>query len=204
MPDNASFWDKIARRYAAQPVRNEAAYKETIAKTKAHLGPEVRALEIGCGTGTTALLLADAVGRLEASDISSEMIAIAEEKRVAQNVENVSFVQKTLSDGKLGEGPYDAVLAFNLLHLLEDLEGDLTRIHALVKPGGLFISKTPCLKGNLLFTVMIGFLRLIRRAPHVRFFKTQELEAMIEGAGFEIAEKEFLPPPSRYIVARKA
>ena len=45
-----------------------------------------------------------------------------------------------------GGAVHDTVLAFHLLHLLPDLDTALPAILAALKPGGRFISKTPCLR----------------------------------------------------------
>jgi ubiquinone/menaquinone biosynthesis C-methylase UbiE len=77
---DAQFWDKAARKYAASPIDDEAGFERTLARTRALIAPGVRALELGCGTGTAALRLADAAESYLATDISERMIAIAQEK----------------------------------------------------------------------------------------------------------------------------
>ena len=207
MSDDARFWDRIARRYAEQPVKDQTSYERTLERTRAHLDAGDRVLEVGCGTGSTALTLAGSVACLIASDISPEMIAIAGEKAQAAGVGNVDFVCSDIA-GHVGRGErYDAVLAFNLLHLLRDPEGEVTALGGLVRPGGLFISKTVCLaEAGWYLRPVVWVMRLIGKAPHVRFFRIAELEALIAGAGFEIVETGTYPasPPSRFVVATKS
>ena len=52
------FWDRIAPRYAKSPVRDQAAYEHTLDRVAHYLRPEHQVLELGCGTGTTAVHLA--------------------------------------------------------------------------------------------------------------------------------------------------
>ncbi|MEM8958930.1 MAG: class I SAM-dependent methyltransferase [Pseudomonadota bacterium] len=80
MRDPARFWDKLSTRYAKMPVQNEAAYAATLDQTRTYLSPSDSALEVGCGTGTTALALAPSVARYRATDISGGMIEIARAK----------------------------------------------------------------------------------------------------------------------------
>jgi cyclopropane fatty-acyl-phospholipid synthase-like methyltransferase len=54
----AAFWNGMARRYAASPVRNPENWEKTLELTRARLAPEAEVLELGCGTGSTALRLA--------------------------------------------------------------------------------------------------------------------------------------------------
>lgn len=204
------FWNKMARRYVKQPIKNMAAYNETLEQTRVRLSPEDRVLELGCGSGMTALLLADSVQRITASDISGEMVAIGREKAAEEKVANVDFVRATPFDDVLESGSYDAVLAFNFLHLMEDTDGALTRIRVLLKPGGLFISKTVCLSNagffaRLLMRLLIPVMQLVKKAPFVRFMDNAEVESCITAAGFEILESRNFTAQaiSRFVVARK-
>ncbi|WP_282609091.1 class I SAM-dependent methyltransferase [Pelagibius sp. Alg239-R121] len=210
-----SFWDKTAERYAKSPVKDMAAYEQTLDRTRAWLLPGDRMLEVGCGTGTTALLLAEKVQEITASDISASMIEIARGKAVDQGVSNVNFRQGTLEGspldgGSLGEGPYDVVTAYNFLHLLEDPAAAVARVRGLLKPEGLFISKTVCLAGfsfwkRLLVKLLIPVMQLVGKAPYVRFMSVNDVERCMTEAGFEILETGDYPasPPCRFVVARK-
>ena len=74
----ATFWNKIATKYAQDPVLDEAAYNFTCERSISYLQPGFRALEIGCGTGPTAIRLRPHVSAFEATDISPAMIDIAQ------------------------------------------------------------------------------------------------------------------------------
>jgi predicted TPR repeat methyltransferase len=76
---DARFWDRTARRYAADPIEDQDGYVPTVDRTRHYLLGTDTVLELGCGTGTTALQLAAHVSRIVATDLSSEMIAIARE-----------------------------------------------------------------------------------------------------------------------------
>ena len=60
----AHFWDRIARKYAADPIADAAGYEATLRRVQALLSANQDVLEIGCGTGTTALRLAPLTRRL--------------------------------------------------------------------------------------------------------------------------------------------
>ncbi|MBU2485730.1 MAG: class I SAM-dependent methyltransferase, partial [Alphaproteobacteria bacterium] len=166
----ASFWDRSARRYAARPVADEKAYQTTLECTRAWLKPTDQVLEIGCGTGSTAIRLAPHAGRITGSDISPEMIAIAEERCREAGPGNVSFLSAALSDAQLESTLFDAVIAFNVLHLLEDLPAALVRAGKLLRPGGLLISKTPCLGDmSVLLRLVIPAMQLFGKAPPVSY-----------------------------------
>ena len=200
-----AFWDRLAPRHALRPISNLEAYEATLARVKTYLSDTDHALELGCGTGSTALLLAPFVKEYEGTDISGAMVDMALEKTWNASVPNVSFRKAGVNAAEYETGRYDKILAFNLLHLVPDTEATLEMVRDLLPPGGIFISKTPCIGGKWYYRPMVSVMRLIGKAPFVRFLKVSELDRMMEAAGFEIVETGFYPPstPSRFIVARK-
>lgn len=209
---DVAFWSKISRKYAADPIRDMDGYLMTLERTKSHLKPEDKVLEIGCGTGSTALLIAPHVAHITATDLSPGMIEIANEKLVREGVGNVTFKVAEVLDHSPNGASYDAVLAHNLLHLLPALDCALENISSLVKPGGLFISKTVCapehggFKYAIISKVAIPIMQAIGKAPFVAFIPAETLERKMKGAGFDIIEKtdQVGMFTSRYIVARKS
>ncbi|MFW5654811.1 MAG: class I SAM-dependent methyltransferase [Roseicyclus sp.] len=202
----AVFWNGIARRYAAIPMRSPENWEKTLALTAARLSPGDRVLEIGCGTGSTALRLAEHVAEYVGTDDASAMIGIARERLRETPVAQLSFETGRPGDGSLPEGPFDVVTGFNILHLLPDPAGALAELRGRLRPGGLLITKTPCLGGNRYAALwpLVRAMRLVGKAPPLRFLSPARLEAAIEGAGFEILERGDYPamPPSRFVVAR--
>ena len=206
MTTDAQFWNKIARRYAANPVKDMSSYEQTLERAGSYLHADDSVLELGCGTATTALLLAPQVTQYTATDIADEMIAIGREKAVNQGASNVELVTATSDDARFSDGSRDAVLAFNLFHLVDDMDATLDMAHAALKPGGCLISKTVCLgEASFFVPLMVRAMQMVGKAPFVRFFKIAELEQMIIAKGFDIIETGCYPakPPSRFIVSRK-
>ena len=206
---DARFWDKTSRKYARAAIADQAGYERTVDRTRALLGSDDRVLELGCGTGTTALRLAGNVQSYCATDISAEMIAIAEEKRLASPASSLVFRTATAEALAPEDGQFDAVLGFNYLHLVRDLPGTLRHIHVLLAAEGLFISKTPCLgdMNPLIRLALLPAMRAIGKAPHVVVFRTAELSQLICAAGFDILATENHATKGNdhrpYIVARK-
>ena len=183
------FWNGIARKYAARPLDDPASYEAKLARLRDLLGPQDAVLEVGCGTGSTALHLAPHVGRMVASDLSPEMIAIAQERKAEQGNPPAAFHVAPAEAPLPGEAPHDAILAFSLLHLVPDLAGTLAALHGRLRPGGLFVSKTICLGGPKIWLwPIIGAMRLLGKAPPVAFLRRKTLTRAIQDAGFEIVE----------------
>ena len=201
---DARFWDRIAERYARKDVPDQAAYDTKLAKTDGYLKPHDRVLEVGCGTGTTALHHASRVDRILATDISPKMIDIAREKARAAGVRNVEFEVSSIDDLDAAPRQYDVILAHSILHLVEDVPGTLRRLHGMLEPGGLLISNTQCIGDSLpLFAWVAPLGRRLGVLPRVNVFREREFLQWIADAGFDI-EEAWQPKPkaSHYIVAR--
>ena len=209
MTQAAKFWDRHAVKYAKSTIKDMAAYEYTLERTRSYLTGQTKALELGCGTGSTALLLAPDVDQLVGSDVSPEMVRIATEKARSKNAGNVTFKVADADEAIQGIGNFDVVMGFNVFHLTENAERLFGDIYDQLKVGGVFISKTPCLAEpsigikRFAFAAMIPVMQILRVAPFVRRFRFTELEAAITQAGFEIVETGSFPAMSRFIVARR-
>jgi ubiquinone/menaquinone biosynthesis C-methylase UbiE len=206
--NDTRFWDRAARKYAASKISDMAGYERTLERTRRYLKDSDTVFEFGCGTGTTALKLAPAVECMVATDISAEMIAIAREKAAAESCANVEFKVATPGAMSCAEATFDVALGFNILHLVKEREAALKGVHRLLKPGGLFISKTPCLaEMNPLIRIAVPLMQLVGKAPYVGFFDRTGLEREIAAAGFDIIAHERHASRGRdvrpFLVARK-
>lgn len=206
MDQSIKFWDKIADRYSKQPIADEAAYQKKLQVTRGYFHPDMEVLEIGCGTGSTAILHAPDVKHIQAIDISSRMIEIAQGKADAEGIENVTFEQSTIDEFSVPDRIFDAVLGFSILHLLDNKDEVIAKVHRMLKPGGIFVTSTVCLGDRMKFFKVIApigeFLGLM---PLVRVFTVKELGVSLTDAGFKI-DYEWQPRKGKaaFIVAKKA
>jgi len=204
MTPSAQFWDRLAPKYANLAIHDPDAYRETLERTLSYLSPESRVLELGCGTASTALEIAPHVGQITATDIAPKMIEIAGEKLAASQIDNLTL--KVAADDDLtGHGQVDAVLAFNLLHLVSNQRVTLNKIHDILNVGGVLISKTACLREKWYLRPLVWGLQMIGKAPHVIIHSMDDLRNAHEAAGFTIVEEiiQAGPVPRLYLVARK-
>jgi 2-polyprenyl-3-methyl-5-hydroxy-6-metoxy-1,4-benzoquinol methylase len=208
MANIEKFWDFLAKNF--DQGEGNPADREDIPIIQKYLRPSDVVLDYACGTGTLSIEIANHVKEICAVDISSKMLAVAQSKAARRKIENIHFEHTTLFDTKFQQASFDVVLAFNILHLLEDARQAVQRINELLKPGGLFISNTPCLGeektfiNRLLFPLIMASSK-IGVIPYVRVFKTFELEHCLADGNFQMAEvKKFSGGIFDYfIVARK-
>ena len=201
---DARFWNRIAARYARKPVPDQAAYETKLAKTDSYLQPGDRVLEVGCGTGTTALHHASAAVQILATDISEKMIGIARDKARLAGANNVRFEVSSIDDLEATPGQYDIVLAHSILHLVADVPRTLRQLHRLLRADGLLISNTQCIGDS---AAWLGWIAPVGRRlgvlPRVNVFREREFFQWIGDAGFSL-EEVWQPKPrsSHYVVAR--
>ena len=202
------FWDGAAKSYSKRTIPDEGAYKRTLDRTSGLLKPTDSVLELGCGTGTSALRLASAAKTYLATDISPAMIQIANDKLAGSETPGLSFRAATSETLAAEEARFNTVVAFNYLHLVRDVPATLQSIRSLLEDGGLFISKTGCVgEMNVFLRMAIPVARLVGKAPNISTFCEPDLVRMITAAGFEIVEKEMHASKGDdhrpFIVARK-
>lgn len=100
------------------------------------LSSEMRAIEIGAGTGLLGLHFAGDLASLLLTDPSSGMLEVATEKVRRAGLSNVSVAPlDLLRDPALG-GPFDLLLSLLVLHHVDDTAAAFRAMFGLIAPGG--------------------------------------------------------------------
>jgi SAM-dependent methyltransferase len=134
----SELWDAEAATFDEEPDHG-LADPETraawLALLTEHLPPApARLADLGCGTGTISVLLADAGYAVDGVDFSPEMITRARDKAAGRD--EVTFAVADASAPPLRAGEYDAVLCRHVLWALPDPEGALLQWIELLATGG--------------------------------------------------------------------
>ena len=124
---------------------NDVNYQQTVEFYKEILRREGlcprTAVDLACGTGSVAILLAKEGIRVTGVDMSEEMLTVAWEK--AQTLENPPvFVHQLLQDLALPRGVDLAVCALDSLDYIldpKDCQQAIRRVYRALNPGGIFI-----------------------------------------------------------------
>lgn len=188
MVKSDKFWDSSAEKYAKSPVSDEATYQRKLKETQSFFASDMRVLEFGCGTGTTAVYHAPHVQHIDVIDISNNMLEIGREKVRDAGVENVSLTLGTLTEFNAEAASYDVVLGLNVLHLLPDRQAVIAEVARILKPGGIFVSSTGCLGDSYLRFIkfIVPIAKKLSLMPDVFVLTEAELADEVKNAGFEI------------------
>ena len=180
--------------------RRRATFRALIAA--AGVLPGQRVLDVGCGTGYFARLLARAVGPeglVVGIDPSPEMIAYA--TREAGRARNCRFQVGTAESLDFPAEHFDVVVSSLVKHHLpEDLRVPVLReMRRVLRPGGRLLvaeAQVPRSLGWRLLARIHRYDRMARMVPH--------LAALPAQAGFAEIRSGEAPPWLRYVQAVKA
>ena len=135
------FWDKVACVYDIfADVINRGANKKLCAAVEQLITPSDEVLECACGTGLLTRVIAPRCKSLTATDFSANMLRRAEKK--CRKFGNVRFAQADILHLPYPDGCFDAVVAANVLHLLDEPYGALRELERVCKSGGRLILPT--------------------------------------------------------------
>lgn len=184
MKDTKKFWDKQAAKFSSSGNKES---KELIDKSMEYLNKDKRVLDFACGTGQSTKLLSKYTKEVIGLDYSEEMIRFAKE----DSRENTTFLVGTLNHNTLEKSSFDVITAFNVLHLLEDIDDQVKLIYDLLKPGGVFISYTACIgEKRTMMARFIKFLSKLGIFPEVNALSVTNLDEIAMRCGFEKVRSE--------------
>jgi demethylmenaquinone methyltransferase/2-methoxy-6-polyprenyl-1,4-benzoquinol methylase len=173
-----------------------------------------RVLDIGCGTGTAAILAAQAGARVTAFDISEPMLKVAREKVAAAEIgERITLCEMGVAGvDRFAEASFDLVMSTLAFSELSPDEQDYALHHAarVLVPGGLLAVADEARPETLGKRILHSMVRIPLLA--VTFAVTQTSTRAVEGlsrrvrdAGFQIEKEERSALDSfLYLVARNA
>ena len=135
------FWDSVAGIYDL--FVNVVNRKTHVALRKIVAGliePDDRVLECACGTGLLIEVIAQRCARLTATDFAPRMLARARKNCAAFG--NVTFENADITALDYPDGSFDAVVAGNVIHLLDNPMKALGELDRVCRPGGRLIIPT--------------------------------------------------------------
>jgi ubiquinone/menaquinone biosynthesis C-methylase UbiE len=138
----ADFWDAQAKSFDDEPdhgLTNPDVRDAWMARLRSWLpAPPAEVADLGCGTGTLSVLLADDGFTVRGVDLSAQMIQAARAKAAAGGAD-VAFQQGDAADPPIAAASVDVVLVRHLLWTLPDPHRALVVWTRLLRPGGTLV-----------------------------------------------------------------
>ena len=135
------FWDRAAGVYDLfANVWNKKTHGALCAYVEAQISPADEVLECACGTGLLTEGIAAKCKRLVATDFSEKMLENAEKKCGKSG--NVTFKRENILQIGEPDGRFDAVVAANVIHLLDEPLRALAELDRVCRGGGKIIIPT--------------------------------------------------------------
>ncbi len=164
----------------------------------------LRILDLGCGGGHNGALLKRA-GAREVVGVERDPGAAAEARRRLDLVVEADL--SLLRPEQLGDEPFDAILASDVLEHLADAEQVLGRAVQRLRPGGAVVVSLPNVAqvwtfANLLLQHWPRRDSGIFDRTHARWFGKRDMVRLLEGAGLRVLRVE--PYFTRYAPVRAA
>ena len=133
--ERAKDWDDNPNR------RNLALATASAIREKLIQKPGMAALEYGCGTGMLGFALHENFASITLADSSQGMLDVLSEKIKAAGLPHMKPIRLDLSSDPLPSKRYDVILSQMALHHIPDTSTIISKLHALLKPGGeLFLA----------------------------------------------------------------
>jgi SAM-dependent methyltransferase len=135
-------WDRMSNVYLQEVDKRFVPVVENVI-VRAGLQPGQRVLDLGTGTGAVAERAASAVGLggdVVGVDISTEMLALAQQRLAARGLENVTFREGRAEALPADDASVDAVLASLSLMYVIDRAVAAREIARVLRPGGRLVA----------------------------------------------------------------
>lgn len=131
-----SSFDNVARTWDENPVHLERSL--AIAEKMEEILPlnsNMKALELGAGTGILSFLLADKLGHITMMDSSSEMVKVTEEKIQNRAISNLSALFFDM-EKETPDTSFDLIYNQMVLHHIENIDAIFEKFYHLLQSGG--------------------------------------------------------------------
>lgn len=196
-PDSAPAYVRLRERFLLEGLRAVAAGRA---------GRPPRALDLGCGEGHFAALLAREGAQVVAADVAEEPLRRARERHARLDTRLV----QPEAPLPFEDASFDLVWAGETIEHVADTQGWLSEVRRVLRSGGALLLTTPD-HGPLRMLALALRPRLLDahfdpRGEHLRFYTRRTLAALLADFGFEAVEVRGAagPPGARAVLLGRA
>ena len=189
----STFWDRVAWLYDLMEWSNRAVNAAAAARVAGLVPKGARVLDCAAGTGEFSLAAAERAETVLCTDLSLPMLDRARKKAKKRGLTNISFAQRDITALPDRDGTFEAVIAANVLHLLQKPENAVRELWRVTTLGGRLILPT-----YLLGQVGTAYGTMIKIYQGVGFhyehaFTSETYQMMLEGLELAPVTVEVIP-----------
>ena len=157
------YWGKVATEYdaATEYVIGQDAQRETGKWLSGQFKATDDVLEMGCGTGSFSIIIAERVRHLTATDRSPEMLKLAQVR--LRTVNNVTVLEADCYQSSFPDGTFDGVFLGNLLHILRHPMDAVIECHRILKADGCIVVADATSSGMNIFSRLAMGVRYLKK-----------------------------------------
>ena len=149
-----------------------------------------RALDLACGPGIVAEVIAPRVREVVGLDVTPEMIRLAHDRLEKAQLTNAYFSVASVEALPFKENEFDQVITRLSLHHFHDVAAVLSEVRRVLRPGGDLIIADVVSPEDADESALHNSLEQLRDPTHVRMFAPAELLEIIHVAGFSLVSEE--------------
>ncbi|MEM8533049.1 MAG: class I SAM-dependent methyltransferase [Chloroflexota bacterium] len=172
----------VAAHYASSSV-HASGQDLTAMLNAAKLHDDKRVLDIGCGTGHTALAFADHVAEVRGVDLTPEMLDQARRLAAERNITNVFFEQSDVAHLPFAAASFDIVTSRYSAHHYADPVGALREVTRVLKQDGMFLLTDVMAPKEPAADIFLNAIELLRDPSHVRDYAVIQWQEMFAEVG---------------------
>ena len=193
-----SHFDREAATYESSPRYRRLAEPRTRAVDLLELTATDKLLDVGCGTGSTLRRVAPQLAHAAGVDISPKMIELA--RAEAREQPKLEFAVADSAQLPFPDGSFSAVLCTFSFHHYPRPAASAREIARVLEEGGRLVLADA--SSDQWGVRLADLVARRRESGHVRFYRSNELQRLLETAGF--AEVAIHRPLGSWFMIAKA
>jgi ubiquinone/menaquinone biosynthesis C-methylase UbiE len=171
-----------AERYRASAYHSSAPDLDALVEAAALTGTE-EVLDIGTGTGFTALALAGGAARVTGVDLTQRMLEQARDLATERGIDNVVFEEGDAQALPYADESFDVVACRVCAHHFADAAAAVREAARVLRPGGRVLWVDSLSPADAAQDTFLNCVELLRDPSHVRDYTVDQWQAMFAAAG---------------------
>lgn len=189
-----SSFDPRAQAYLSSAVHAAGADLQAASELLGATGrPVERALDLGCGAGHLAYVLAPQVGQVVAFDASESMLGVVRDSAAQRGLRNLDCQAGDVHRLPFADASFDLVATRYSAHHWRDLRGAMAEARRVLRIGGRLLFIDLEAPSDTLVDTHLQSMELLRDPSHVRNRSREEWLELLREVGAQVEHEQRWP-----------